>query len=51
MHDFLYNKGFTIYPGKVSSENTFRVANIGEIYPENMTKFIELLQEYLRVYR
>ncbi|MDR3593941.1 2-aminoethylphosphonate aminotransferase [Clostridium sp.] len=46
MHDFLYNKGFTIYPGKVSSENTFRVANIGEIYPENMIKFIELLKEY-----
>ena len=34
LHDYLYNKGFTIYPGKVSSENTFRIANIGQIYPE-----------------
>ena len=47
LHDYLYNKGFTIYPGKVSSENTFRIANIGQIYPENMNKFIEVLEEYL----
>jgi len=46
LHDYLYNKGFTIYPGKVSSENTFRIANIGQIYPENMSKFIEILEEY-----
>lgn len=47
MHNFLYEKGFTIYPGKIASENTFRVANIGQIYPEDMYKFIESLQEYL----
>lgn len=46
LHDYLYSKGFTIYPGKVSSENTFRIANIGQIYPENMNKFIEILEEY-----
>jgi 2-aminoethylphosphonate aminotransferase len=46
LHDYLYNKGFTIYPGKISSANTFRVANIGQIYPENMAKFIEILEEY-----
>jgi 2-aminoethylphosphonate aminotransferase len=47
LHDYLYNRGFTIYPGKISSKNTFRIANIGQIYPENMTKFIEILEEYL----
>lgn len=46
LHDYLYNKGFTIYPGKVSSWNNFRIANIGQIYPENMNKFIEILEEY-----
>lgn len=46
MHNFLYNRGFTIYPGKITSKNTFRIANIGQIYPENMLKFIELLEEY-----
>ena len=46
LHNYLYDKGFTIYPGKVSSKNTFRIANIGDIYPENMRKFIEILEEY-----
>lgn len=46
MHNFLYDKGFTIYPGKIASKNTFRVANIGEIYPEDMKRFVDLLQEY-----
>lgn len=46
LHDYLYKRGFTIYPGKVSSDNTFRIANIGDIYPENMRKFTELLEEY-----
>ena len=46
LHDYLYNKGFTIYPGKVASKNTFRIANIGQIYPENINKFIEILEEY-----
>jgi 2-aminoethylphosphonate-pyruvate transaminase len=46
LHDYLYKKGFTIYPGKVASKNTFRIANIGQIYPENINKFIEILEEY-----
>ena len=46
LHEYLYNKGFTIYPGKVSSENTFRIANIGKIYPDDMNKFIKILEEY-----
>lgn len=45
-HDYLYNKGFTIYPGKISSKNTFRVANIGDIYSENMKKFVEIMKDY-----
>lgn len=47
LHDYLYNRGFTIYPGKILSKNTFRIANIGQIYPENMIKFIEILEEYV----
>lgn len=47
MHDYFYQKGFTIYPGKVVNFNTFRVANIGEIDFTDMQKFIVLLQEYL----
>ena len=50
MHDFLYERGFTIYPGKVSDANTFRVANIGEIDYKDMERFIIELQDYIRTY-
>ena len=47
MHDFFYEKGFTIYPGKVADFNTFRVANIGEIDKNDMLDFLELFKGYL----
>ncbi|WP_271811845.1 2-aminoethylphosphonate aminotransferase [Clostridium beijerinckii] len=46
LHDYLYSRGFTIYPGKISSENTFRIANIGDIYPDDMRGFLKILEEY-----
>ncbi|HCW54688.1 MAG TPA: 2-aminoethylphosphonate--pyruvate aminotransferase [Clostridium sp.] len=45
-HDYLRRRGFTIYPGKISTKNTFRIANIGDIYPENMKKFVEIMKDY-----
>jgi 2-aminoethylphosphonate-pyruvate transaminase len=47
MHDYFYERGFTIYPGKVEEFNTFRVANIGEIDYRDIEKFLELLIIYL----
>ena len=47
MHDYFYDKGFTIYPGKVEEFNTFRVANIGEIDSDDIEVFIGLLKRYL----
>ncbi len=47
MHDFFYERGFTIYPGKVEEFNTFRVANIGDIDYRDMERFLELLKECL----
>ena len=48
LHDLARTKGFTIYPGKLSDAKTFRIANIGDIRPEEMTAFAELLEEYMR---
>lgn len=47
LHDYLYERGFTIYPGKISSNNTFRIANIGDIYPEDMIRFTEVFKEFM----
>ncbi len=47
MHDYFYERGFTIYPGKVEEFNTFRVANIGDIDHSDMEMFLKLFREYL----
>jgi len=47
MHDYLFAKGITIYPGKISEENTFRIANIGAIDKDDIAKFILHMKEYL----
>ena len=47
MHDYFFERNFTIYPGKVADFNTFRVANIGEIDSSDMLAFLELFKSYL----
>ena len=47
MHDYFFEKGFTVYPGKVADFNTFRVANIGEIDYKDMKEFLKLFKGYL----
>lgn len=49
MHDYLFERGFTIYPGKVGNINTFRLSNIGAIYPKDMEDFLKVFEEYLRL--
>jgi len=48
LHDFAKSKGFTIYPGKLSDADTFRIANIGDIQPEEMRIFTDILETYMR---
>ena len=47
MHDLLYAKGFTIYPGKVSSLPTFRLCALGTLVPEDITNFYAAMKEAL----
>jgi 2-aminoethylphosphonate-pyruvate transaminase len=47
-HDLARSHGFTIYPGKLSDANTFRIANIGDIRPEEMASFTEIMKSYFR---
>jgi len=48
MHNYLYERGFTIYPGKVADFNTFRIANIGEIDKNDIEAFLKLFKNYLK---
>ncbi|MGD8863176.1 MAG: 2-aminoethylphosphonate--pyruvate transaminase [Myxococcales bacterium] len=45
MHDRLYEKGFTIYPGKGASEDTFRLANMGDVNEDDMRAFVRAMAE------
>lgn len=47
VHDFLLARGVTIYPGKLPGRETFRVANIGAIVPQDIHAFLGLLDECL----
>ncbi len=51
MHDFSREHGFTIYPGKLSDAPTFRIANIGDIRPDEMQRFTELFKKYIESIR
>ena len=48
MHDKLYERGFTIYPGKVGILETFRLAVIGAIDHNDINDFLDELKKTLR---
>ena len=47
LHDFAAEHSFTIYPGKLGNIDTFRIANIGDIKPEEMRTFTVKLEQYM----
>ncbi|MCH8215892.1 MAG: 2-aminoethylphosphonate--pyruvate transaminase [Planctomycetes bacterium] len=47
MHDYLYERGFTIYPGKGTLQNTFRIATIGALTEQDIVNFLVHLEAYL----
>lgn len=47
MHDYLYQRGFTIYPGKGAREATFRLSILGDLFKEDIENFLKELSTYL----
>lgn len=47
MYEFIKERGYAIYPGKVTEADTFRIGNIGEIYKEDIEKLISIYKEFL----
>lgn len=47
VHDYCYARGFTIYPGKIAEQNTFRLCALGAITPEDIEAFFVVLKEAL----
>ena len=38
-------RGFVLYPGKISKVDTFRIGNIGEVYPEDIKRLVNALSD------
>ncbi len=49
VHDYCYERGFTIYPGKISTTNTFRLCALGAIDEPDIEAFFKVLKEALVV--
>ncbi|MBR2749879.1 MAG: 2-aminoethylphosphonate--pyruvate transaminase [Clostridiales bacterium] len=48
VHDYCYERGFTIYPGKISTTNTFRLCALGAIDEKDIEDFFVVFQEALQ---
>ncbi|MBS4214266.1 MULTISPECIES: 2-aminoethylphosphonate--pyruvate transaminase [Neobacillus] len=48
-YSFVKERGYVLYPGKLTDENTFRIGNIGEIYQEDIEELCGIIEEYMGV--
>ena len=48
MYDYIKERGYAIYPGKVTDADTFRIGNIGEIYKEDIEKVSDIIEQYFK---
>lgn len=47
MYDYIKARGYVLYPGKLTEEETFRIGNIGEIYPVDIMNVTDALADFL----
>ena len=47
IHDYCYERGYTIYPGKISTADTFRLCALGSIDEEDIVGFFKVFREAL----
>ncbi|WP_303322627.1 2-aminoethylphosphonate aminotransferase [Cloacibacillus evryensis] len=48
VHDYCYERGFTIYPGKISTTNTFRLCALGAIDEKDIVDFFATFKDALK---
>ena len=48
VHDYCYERGFTIYPGKISTTNTFRLCALGAIDEKDIEDFFVVFRQALK---
>lgn len=48
MYTYLKERGYVIYPGKLTEQDTFRLGNIGEIYEEDVQAILQIFTTYMK---
>ncbi|RAR41563.1 2-aminoethylphosphonate--pyruvate transaminase [Paenibacillus sp. MDMC362] len=46
---YIKERGYVIYPGKLTDVDTFRIGNIGEIYEQDIEQLCHIIEEYMGV--
>ena len=46
-YQYIKERGYAIYPGKLTEAETVRIGNIGEIYPEDIEKLTGIIADFL----
>lgn len=49
MYMFIKERGYAIYPGKLTDKETFRIGVIGEIYEEDIQELTKIMKEYMKM--
>lgn len=47
MYRYIKDRGYAIYPGKLTEMDTFRVGNIGEIYEDDILKLYDIFKSFI----
>lgn len=50
-YEYMKEREFVIYPGKLTDVDTFRIGNIGEIYEEDINTLCNIIAEYIEEVR
>ena len=50
IHDYCYERGFTIYPGKIDNQRTFRLCALGAIDDVDIIEFWKVFEEALNTF-
>ena len=45
LYNRLKDKGFVIYPGKVTQIDSFRIGNIGHVFPGDIKRLLTAIEE------
>ncbi|KQL51275.1 2-aminoethylphosphonate--pyruvate aminotransferase [Heyndrickxia shackletonii] len=48
-YSYVKERGFVLYPGKLTDVDTFRIGNIGEIHEEDIQTLCNIIEEYMGV--